>query len=184
MRKILLTSSGFDTKALEEVFLRLAGKPAKAMRVLFIPTAAIDPGAIEVLPKCMDDLLRVGVEPRHIRVFDLHRTLTAGEMDAYDSVYFTGGSTLYLLERINATGFNAVLKQWVEHGGVYVGVSAGSCVAAGNLENNLGFLCAELAVHTKTSTASGVFDNARVKKIKLANGSAVLIQGDQYEVIP
>ncbi|MDR2687515.1 MAG: Type 1 glutamine amidotransferase-like domain-containing protein [Oscillospiraceae bacterium] len=184
MRKILLTSSGFDTKALEDVFLRLVGKPAKAMHVLFIPTAAIDPGAIEVLPKCMNDLLRVGVAPRHIRVFDLHRSLTAGEMDEYDAVYLTGGSPAYLLERINATGFHAVLADWVERGGVYVGVSAGSCVAAGNLADNLGYLRAELAVHTKTGTASGAFDNASTGKMKLKNGSAVLIQGDQYEVIP
>jgi len=76
-----------------------------------------------------------------------------------------------------------VLSAWVERGGVYVGVSAGSWVAAGNLEHSLGYLRAELAVHTKTGTASGVFDNARVDKIKLKNGSAVLIQDNQYEVV-
>ena len=126
MRKIMLTSSGFDPKELEEVFLRLVDKPTRAIRVLFIPTAAIDPGAIEVLPKCMNDLLRVGVKPQNIRVFDLHRSLTAEEMSDYDTIYFTGGSPHYLLERINATGFNTVVKGWVERGGVYVGVSAGS----------------------------------------------------------
>ena len=31
---------------------------------LFIPTAAIDAGAIEVLPKCMNDLLKCGGEFR------------------------------------------------------------------------------------------------------------------------
>ena len=184
MRKIMLTSSGFDTKMLEETFLQLLGKPARAAHVLFVPTAAIDPGAIEVLPKCMNDLLRVGIKPQNIRVFDLHRPLSAEEMEHYDAVYFTGGNPAYLLERINATGFNAVLTNWVAHGGVYVGVSAGSWVAAGNLDNNLGFLHAELAVHTKTDTASGIFDNASMLKIKLKNGSAVLIQGEQYEVIP
>ena len=184
MRKIMLTSSGFDTKTLEEVFLRLVGKPAKAMRVLFIPAAAIDPGAIEVLPKCMNDLLRVGVKPQHIRVFDLHRSLTAEEINDFDAIYLTGGSPHYLLERINATGFNTILTDWVERGGVYVGVSAGSWVAAGNLGNSLGYLRAELAVHTRTSSASGVFDNASKEKIMLENGSAVLIQDDQYEIIP
>ena len=184
MRKIMLTSSGFDSKELEEVFLRLVGKAPRAMRVLFIPTAAIDPGAIEVLPKCMNDLLRVGVKPQHIRVFDLHRSLTEEEMRDYDAIYFTGGSPHYLLERINAAGFNTVLTNWVGRGGVYVGVSAGSWVAAGNLDNNLGYLHAELAVHTKTGTASGVFNNASTQKIKLKNGSAVLIQDEQYEIIP
>jgi peptidase E len=180
----MLTSSGFDTKALEETFLRLVGKPPKAINVLFIPTAAIDPGAIEVLPKCMNDLLRVGVKPQHIRVFDLHCSLTAEEMNTYDAVYFTGGSPPYLLERINDTGFRMVLTDWVERGGVYVGVSAGSVVASESMSGSLGYLHAELWVHTKTGTASGVFDNASVDKIKLQNGSVVLIQGGKYEVIP
>jgi len=183
MKKILLTSSGFDSKALEKLFVQLVGKALKDMRVLFIPTAAIDPDAIAMLPKCMNDLLRVGVKPQNIRVFDLHRSLSAGEMSAYDAIYLTGGSPHYLLKRINATGFNTVLDDWVERGGIYVGVSAGSWVAAGNLENSLGYLRAELAVHTKAGTAPGLFDNARVDKIKLQDGSAVLIQGEQYEVI-
>jgi len=179
----MLTSSGFDTKVLEDVFLQLVGKAPKAMKVLFIPTAAIDPGAIAVLPKCMNDLLRVGVKNKNIRVFDLHRSLSAEEMSGYDAVYFTGGSPHYLLERINATGFNIVLRDWVERGGVYVGVSAGSWVAAGNLENSLGYLRASLAVHSKTGTAPGVFDNARMDRISLKDGSAVLIKGGQYEII-
>ena len=57
-------------------------------------------------------------------------------------------------------------------------------VAAGNLDNSLGYLRAELAVHTKTGTAPGVFNNASTQKIKLKNGSAVLIQDEQYEIIP
>jgi len=55
-------------------------------------------------------------------------------------VYFTGGSPQYLLERINSTGFNRSLKQYIDYGGVYVGVSAGSVVAANNLPDNLGFI--------------------------------------------
>ncbi len=31
------------------------------VKALFIPTAAIDAGAIEVLPKCMIDLLKCGI---------------------------------------------------------------------------------------------------------------------------
>ena len=182
MRKILLTSEGFATKAIKEAFLDIIGKEPQGIKALFIPAAAIFPDAIAVLPKCMDDLLNIGIPPKNIKVFDLHRSLTVAELSEFDAVYFTGGSPQYLLERINATAFNTPLNEYVNGGGVYVGVSAGSIVAAGNLPNNLGYLKASLRVHLKTGTIQGVFDNESITQIDLTN-NAVLIYGEKYEVI-
>lgn len=47
MRKILLTSNGFENPRLAEKFIELVGKRPEDMRCLFIPTAAIDVAAIE-----------------------------------------------------------------------------------------------------------------------------------------
>ena len=110
MRKILLTSSGFETERIMALFLGLFEKKPKKLKALFIPTAAIDAGAIEVLPKCMHDLLRAGIPQENVTVFDLHRDMPYDELRQYDLAYFTGGSPQYLLERINATGFNAPLR--------------------------------------------------------------------------
>ena len=41
------------------------------------------------------------------------------------------------MERINKTGFNIPLNEFVSNGGIYVGVSAGSYVAAGNFSDSL-----------------------------------------------
>ena len=180
--KILLTSAGFETKAIRDAFLGFIGKEPNKIKALFIPTAAIFPAAIAVLPKCMDDLLNIGIPAKNIKVFDLHRSMTVGELSEFDAVYFTGGSPQYLLDRINDTGFNMSLSDYVNNGGVYIGVSAGSIVAAGNLPNNLGYLKASLRVHLETGTAPGVFDNDAVTQIDLTN-NAVLIRDGRYEVI-
>jgi len=182
MKKILLTSAGFETKAISGAFLDFVDKEPNRIKALFIPTAAIFPAAIAVLPKCMDDLLNISILAENIKVFDLHRAMTVEELSEFDAVYFTGGSPQYLLDRINDTGFNSPLNEYVNKGGVYVGVSAGSIVAAGNLPNNLGYLKASLRVHLETGTAQGVIDNDAITQIDLTN-NAVLILGDKYEII-
>jgi len=183
MRKILLTSAGFDNEAIGKSFLSLVGKAPKDIKALFIPTAAISPPAIAVLPACMDDLMNIGILPENIKVFDLHRSMASEELSAFDAVYFTGGDPQYLLDRINETGFNKPLNDFVSNGGVYVGVSAGSWVASGNLPNNLGYLKATIQVHMKTGTNPGVFDNDAVARIDLTDQQAVLIHGNVYEII-
>lgn len=57
-KRVLLTSAGLETEEIKEYFVKMLGKDMSAVKALFIPTAAIDAGAIEVLPKCMNDLLK------------------------------------------------------------------------------------------------------------------------------
>ncbi|MCL2883898.1 MAG: hypothetical protein FWF49_00240, partial [Oscillospiraceae bacterium] len=80
MRKILLTSSGFETERIREVFRGLFEKPPAQLKALFIPTAANDPDAIGVLPKCMNDLLKAGTSKENIAVFDLHDNMNFNDL--------------------------------------------------------------------------------------------------------
>ncbi len=183
MRKILLTSSGFENRRIMEIFHGLLNKKPGELRALFIPTAAIDPDAIAVLPKCMNDLLAAGVLPEHIAVFDLHRNMTPAELGAYDFAYFTGGDPKYLLGRINDTQFRQTLKEFIDKGGVYVGVSAGSVIAAQNLPGNLGYINCTLAVHKEVGTKCGPIDTAGCPHIELTGESVILILGDDCRVM-
>ena len=108
--RVMLTSCGLETKQIEEAFLEFLGKAPEEVHALFIPTAAIDADAIEVLPKCMNDLLKVGIPKQNIRVFDLHQNMPIDELKTYDVVYLTGGRTSYLLERINDTGHIIIIE--------------------------------------------------------------------------
>ena len=82
--RVMLTSCGLETKQIEEEFLKMLGKEPAETKALFIPTAAIDADAIEVLPECMRDLLKCGIPKENIRVFDLHRNMPVDELKTYD----------------------------------------------------------------------------------------------------
>lgn len=103
--RIMLTSCGLETEKIKTHFLSMLDKSPADTKALFIPTAAIDVDAIEVLPKCMNDLLKCGIPKENIQVFDLHRNMSLKELNAFDVVYLCGGRTAYLLSRINETGF-------------------------------------------------------------------------------
>ena len=182
-RKILLTSAGFNTPKIGKLFLELVSKQPEDIKALFVPTAAINAPSIAVLHKCMNDLLNLGIPASNIRVFDLHQTLTINELSAFDAIYFTGGSPQYLLNRINETGFNKPLNEFVNNGGVYVGVSAGSMIAAGNMPNNLGYLNSTIEVHRQTGAPTGIFDNQSQTHFDLTDMQAILIRGNVYEII-
>jgi peptidase E len=183
MKKLLLTSAGFETEQILETFRGLLEKEPAAVKALFIPTAAISPAAISVLPECMNDLLKAGILSENICVFDLHRNMEYSELGRYDVVYFTGGNTQYLLDRINDTGFYEPLNKFIDNGGIYVGVSAGSMVAANNLSNSLKLINCTLEVHTETGSQAGVLNVSENPHIKLKDNNAILISGDKYEII-
>ena len=63
---VLLTSCGLETPAITDAFLRMLPKSPADTRALFIPTAACNPDAIEVLPKCLNDLLKCGIPRENI----------------------------------------------------------------------------------------------------------------------
>ena len=107
--RLMLTSCGLETEKIKGYFLEMLGKDPCRAKALFIPTAAIDADAVEVLPKCMHDLLKCGFPKENIRVYDLHADMPADELNTFDVVYFCGGRTAYLLERINDSGFRGTL---------------------------------------------------------------------------
>ncbi|MDD7738609.1 MAG: hypothetical protein PUJ62_00830, partial [Lachnospiraceae bacterium] len=72
---VLLTSCGLETQAITECFLRMLPRSPEDARAIFIPTAANSPDAIEVLPKCLHDLLRCGFRRESILVYDLYRPM-------------------------------------------------------------------------------------------------------------
>ena len=183
--RVMLTSCGLETEQIKKHFLKMLGKEPADTKALFIPTAAIDADAIEVLPKCMNDLLKCGIPKESIRVFDLHRNMPTDELKTFDVVYLTGGWTSYLLERINDTGFRNTLLDYIRDGGFVIGVSAGSIIFANNLPGNLGLLDTKLDVHCETSSYTGKVFFPMIKNMKLSNTAAILIRSipDDMEII-
>ena len=163
----------------------MINKDMSLVKALFIPTAAINAGAIEVLPKCMNDLLKCGIKDENIKVFDLHTGMKTEEMQQYDVVYLCGGETYYLLERINETGFNKTLMEYIKKDGLVIGVSAGSLIFANNIPNNLGLIDTKLDVHLAEGDKPGKAAYPLKDNIRLTNASALAIRDfpDEIEII-
>ena len=175
--RVLLTSAGLETEEIKECFVDMANKNMSLVKALFIPTAAIDAGAIEVLPKCMNDLLKCGILDKNIDVFDLHIEMEFEKLKQYDVVYLCGGNTHYLLERINATRFNKSLIEYINNNGLVIGVSAGSLIFSNNLDNNLGLIDTKLDVHCIMGERRGKLTYPLKNKVKFTNTCALVIRG-------
>jgi dipeptidase E len=183
MKNIILTANGLENKNIGKIFLNMVNKEPENIKAVFVPTAANYAGAIEVLPNCMHDLLDLGIPENNIFVYDLHYKMEQEELSKYNVIYFCGGNTEYLLKRINDTGFNTSLKNFVDNGGVYIGVSAGSIISANNYPKNLGYLDCKLDVHGKEGINIGKFDPKQYSHIKLPDYKAIIIKDNEYEVI-
>lgn len=183
--RVLLTSAGLETEEIRECFVEMADKEMALVKALFIPTAAIDAGAIEVLPKCMNDLLKCGILDKNINVYDLHAGMEIEELQQYDVVYLCGGNTHYLLERINDTKFNKSLMEYINSNGLVIGVSAGSLIFSNNLCNNLGLIDTKLDVHCITGERKGKLAYPLKSHVRLTNTCALVIRNfpDGMEII-
>ncbi len=183
--RVLLTSAGFETEEIKDYFMKIAGKDMASVKALFIPTAAIDAGAIAVLPKCMNDLLKCGILDRNIKVYDLHTGMEIDELRQYDVVYLCGGDTTYLLERVNATGFCTTLMKYIEENGLVIGVSAGSLLFSNNLPGNLGLIDTKLDVHCPQGEKRGRISYPLKDNVRLTNTCALAVRDfpDGLEII-
>ena len=182
---VLLTSCGLETKVIEQEFLKMLNKSQSQIKAIFIPTAAISPDAIEVLPKCLNDLLKCGILRENIFVYDLHDTVDVSISEEYDVIYLCGGDPTYLLRRICEQGFDKELKSFIERGGVVVGVSAGSIIFADDMPNNLGLLKCALDVHCSKDVCekAGNYSLSRMERIRLGNEQAIIFEKDYFSII-
>lgn len=175
---VLLTSCGLETEKIKNVFLDMLCKNPQDAKALFIPTAAIDPDAIEVLPKCLNDLLKCGIKRENISVYDLHKAYDGKVSKAFDIIYICGGNAEYLLDRINEIGFNKKITEFIGDGGTVVGVSAGSIIFANNLENNLGLLPCCLDVHCENPEKPAKIKKDSKERINLGNEQGIVFEDD------
>lgn len=177
MKKILLTSTGFENDNIKNKFLELLNCDVTKVKVLFIITAANDPDAVRILSKCLDDLTNCDIPDENITIYDMHKSLTQDEINKYDAIYVCGGSTKYLVDRFSELNFKSVIDKYIENGGIYIGVSAGSVAASGNYQNGLCFIENNLDVHCECGTENGIITTNN--EILLTDNQAIFIDENE-----
>jgi len=183
MQNLILTSTGFTNKNIEKKFLELVNLPNDKIKVIFIPTAAITENAKAMIQLCKDDLLNAGVLENNIVTYDLDRIMNCNEICNFNVIYVCGGTSQHLLNRMNEMKFNISLKKFLDNGGVYVGVSAGSVVLSQNLTENLGYINCTLKVHSKDGTDCGYLNVSNCPNVKLTDNQAIIIMDDEIVII-
>ncbi|MDP4090103.1 MAG: Type 1 glutamine amidotransferase-like domain-containing protein [Bacillota bacterium] len=192
--KVLLTSAGFEhmdgsqkTNVVSR-FLEILDKPADTAKVLFIPTAAISDEAKEMAVKCKEELIRIGILPENMSIHDIDGSLNLENAMKHDVIYFTGGDTEYLMEKIKAAKFDSIIKKMVYSNKVYVGVSAGSLIAAPNIgcptdikTAGLALVHAYLSVHQPEGTPPNV--DSPLPHIPLTDSQALAVSWSGYGII-
>ena len=202
MRNLFLTSSGLNEKT-AALFWECIGKEPVNTKAILVPSAAVgNDGAREGIIVCIERLTNMGIPLHNILLYDLayllsdgykrtyssyiddipvpFRLMTAQELTQYDMIVFCGGNARTLLSEINRTGFAKPLKQAVENGLVYLGISAGSMVAAGNFSDGLGYLANPLIPHAEKESPCG--EIPKNDWIELADGQMVWIKGERQEI--
>ena len=203
MQNLFLTSSGLNENT-SKIFWRSIGKKPTDTKMIFVPSAAIqNDSAREGIAVCVERLLNMGISLKNILLYDLallltdgyqrtysgyiekipsqFRLMTAQELNQYDGIVFCGGNARVLLDEINRTGLGKPLKQAVENGLVYLGISAGSMIAAGNFGDGLGFLTNPLLPHAENFFSCEKLTDERT--IELADGQVLWIHGNTKEII-
>ncbi len=181
--ELILTSAGFKNPKIEAKFLELVNAPKEKIRAIFIPTAAITEEQKAIVPLCKNDLLNAGLFEENIVTYDLDRIISCEEICSFHAIYVCGGSPQYLLNRINETEFYNPLKGFLDNGGVYVGVSAGSIIMANNLPDNLGYINCRLNVHVQDGSKCGYIVARECPEISLTDDQAIIVTGNDVYII-
>ena len=151
------------------------------MKALFIPTALNTPEMKEAIPIFLEDLYCLGVLYESITTYNLEKPFT-GNIEEYDVILFTAGDPVYLMERVNAVDFRKELNTFLASGGIFIGISAGSDIAAGNLDNGLRYIPAKLECHSKDGTPEGSISINDMEVIELTDDQALVVEEEKIYI--
>ena len=137
--RLLLTSCGLPARCprVREAFFTLIKKPIHDVRVAFVPTAAEVEQDRTFSQIDRKELEEAGVRGENIHDLLLDHPITLEDLQRHDVICVDGGNTFYLLQKVRESGFDAAIAAYLREGaGVYIGVSAGTCLAG----PDIGFL--------------------------------------------
>jgi dipeptidase E len=110
---------------------------SKANKLVFINTASEPKGECEDLEWQKIDrqkLVGAGFVVSDYSITGKSRNELETDLSSFDYIYLSGGSTFYLLQQSQQSGFTSLIKELIqEKGKVYIGTSAGSIIAGPKL---------------------------------------------------
>mgnify|MGYP000884544111 FL=1 len=131
LKNMILTSSLYESIELVKKFL---DKNTESKKILFIPTATnVDEYKkyIHLTQKAFEDF---GYEVENFDVSIFSEEIAKEKLSEAKIVFISGGNTFYLLQELKRKNLITYLKERIENGLLYIGESAGSVIAAPDIE--------------------------------------------------
>ncbi|BBM57962.1 peptidase S51 dipeptidase E [Leptotrichia trevisanii] len=131
MKNMILTSSLYESIELVKKFL---DKNTESKKILFIPTATnVDEYKkyIHLTQKVFEDF---GYEVENFDVSVFSEEIAKEKLSEAKIIFISGGNTFYLLQELKRKNLIPYLKERIENGLLYIGESAGSVIAAPDIE--------------------------------------------------
>jgi peptidase, S51 family len=128
---MILTSSLYESIELVKKFL---DKNTESKKILFIPTATNADEYkkyIHLTQKVFEDF---GYEVENFDVSIFSEEIAKEKLSEAKIVFISGGNTFYLLQELKRKNLTSYLKERIENGLLYIGESAGSVIAAPDIE--------------------------------------------------
>ena len=118
----------------KEEILKILPKSPNQTKIAHIITAAnLDPNPWWV--KKDENLLKeAGFQVTAVDVEGKNESDLRKLLQGFDVMYVQGGNTFYLLKYVRESGFDKVVKELIDGGVIYVGVSAGSQIVGPSVE--------------------------------------------------
>ncbi len=127
MKTLILTSSGqFITANNVDHFLPKKITDCKIAHIITASKKVSDDSYIVRHRQKMDEL---NFSYDEIDIAGMNEEELKKALDGYDIIMVDGGNTFYLLKAVRESGFEKVVKELIERGVVYIGISAGSYIA-------------------------------------------------------
>jgi len=199
--KLVLTSDGFSNKKIFDEFVKLVGKPADEIKIIFIPTAADGAKSFD-RNTSKNELIKQGIPKNNIKTLELDHKIKYSEVKDFDVIAVEGGNTYYLLYMVRESGFDKIIKQFVKEDKVYLGFSAGSIITGvdisisliGGSKNNVNILdfkslklvdyniCCHIGRKDKKKIAD--FEKkTKYELVKLDDGQAIIVVDEKRKLI-
>lgn len=114
--------------------LKLLSAPANQIKLAHITTASKAEDDIAYVKKDSQIMADVGFEAQEIDIEGKNENELRRLLGDKDIIYVQGGNTFYLLKCVRESGFDKVVKEFIQKGVIYIGVSAGSYIACPTIE--------------------------------------------------
>jgi len=129
--KLLLTSAGMNVK---DEIVNMLPKPTNQIRLAHIITASKPELNKNYLMKDKDGMKDLGFDVEDIDIEGKNQMELREIFKDKEIIYVQGGNAFYLLKEVKESGFDQVVKDLINQGKIYIGVSAGSYIACPTIE--------------------------------------------------